>query len=46
MSTRANIHFTYNGDVEANVYKHCDGYPDAMLDVLKHVLRRCRVADQ
>lgn len=35
MSTRCNIHFTYNGSIEANVYKHCDGYPDAMVAVLE-----------
>ena len=35
MSTRCNVHFTDNGDVEANVYKHCDGYPDAMLPTLE-----------
>jgi len=28
MSTRCNIHFTYMGEVEANVYRHCDGYPE------------------
>ena len=28
MSTRCNIHFTYNGHIYANIYRHCDGYPD------------------
>ncbi len=28
MSTRCNIHFTYNGEVSANIYQHPDGYPD------------------
>jgi len=28
MSTRCNIHFTYNGEISANIYRHPDGYPD------------------
>jgi hypothetical protein len=30
MSTRASIHFTSKGheEIEANVYRHSDGYPD------------------
>lgn len=35
MSTRANIHFASGGEVLANVYKHSDGYPDAMLPALE-----------
>jgi hypothetical protein len=32
MSTRSNIHFLgYNGKPEANVYRHSDGYPSAMV---------------
>lgn len=33
MSTRCNIHFVSakGGDVEANIYRHCDGYPDGVL---------------
>lgn len=33
MSTRCNIHFTYDGrdKVLANVYRHSDGYPDGVL---------------
>jgi hypothetical protein len=30
MSTRCNIHFTYDGDVQSNVYVHSDGYPDGI----------------
>ena len=28
MSTRGNIQFTHNGHVYANIYRHCDSYPD------------------
>lgn len=28
MSTRCNIHFTYGQTVVANIYRHCDGYPN------------------
>lgn len=37
MSTRCNIHFTYAGrdEVEANVYRHSDGYPDGVLPDLE-----------
>ena len=28
MSTRCNVHFTYNGDISSNIYVHSDGYPD------------------
>jgi len=31
MSTRCSIHFTYQGQVQANVYRHSDGYPDGVL---------------
>jgi hypothetical protein len=32
MSTRSNIHFLgYEGKVEANLYRHSDGYPEAMV---------------
>jgi hypothetical protein len=32
MSTRCNIHFTDSrGGVEANIYRHSDGYPDGVL---------------
>ena len=32
MSTRCNIHFNYSdGTVAANIYRHCDGYPDGVL---------------
>jgi len=33
MSTRCNIHFAYSPDEppEANIYRHCDGYPDGVL---------------
>jgi len=28
MSTRCNIHFVEGDRREANIYRHCDGYPD------------------
>lgn len=33
MSTRCNIHFSYSKgeEYEANIYRHCDGYPSAIL---------------
>ena len=36
MSTRCNIHFTYKDteQVEANIYRHSDGYPDTENGVL------------
>src|SRR2546429_1330535 len=42
MSTRATVHFEYNGKAEAIVYRHSDGYPkglgkdlEAFFDVLE-----------
>ena len=34
MSTRCNIHFTENGSIVANIYRHSDGYPDSESGVL------------
>lgn len=37
MSTRCSIHFTYpdSTEVQANVYRHSDGYPDGVLPDLE-----------
>lgn len=36
MSTRCNIHFTdRTGEVEANIYRHGDGYPEGVLPDLE-----------
>lgn len=36
MSTRCNIHFTdKTGEIEANIYRHGDGYPDGVLPDLE-----------
>jgi hypothetical protein len=36
MSTRCNIHFAdANGRVEANIYRHSDGYPEGVLPDLE-----------
>jgi hypothetical protein len=34
MSTRCNIHFAQNGETKANIYRHCDGYPEGPSGVL------------
>ncbi len=39
MSTRCNIHFSYGNKVEANIYRHSDGYPDTDNGVL-HDLKK------
>lgn len=35
MSTRATVHFQYNGKTEAIVYRHTDGYPEGLGEDLK-----------
>ncbi len=53
MSTRCVINFTVGGDIEAKIYRQCDGYPDAVLpdmaqffsDVKNSVLRGDRRFD-
>lgn len=35
MSTRCNIHFTYGDRVQANIYRHYDGYPEEVLPDLE-----------
>lgn len=34
MSTRCNIHFVEGKRLDANIYRHCDGYPDTNTGVL------------
>ena len=35
MGTRSNIHFNGWGETQANVYRHWDGYPEAVLPDLR-----------
>lgn len=35
MSTRCNIHFDQEGETIANIYRHSDGYPEAVLPDLQ-----------
>ena len=35
MSTRATVHFQYNGETAAIVYRHSDGYPEGLGEDLK-----------
>lgn len=40
MSTRCMIHFCReNGEIEANIYRHSDGYPDGVLPDLKRFFK-------
>jgi hypothetical protein len=35
MSTRCNIHFQGWGETRANIYRHCDGYPEGIFPDLR-----------
>lgn len=39
MSTRCVVNFTWNGEVEAKIYRHHDGYPDSEHGVIAALQR-------
>ena len=46
MSTRCNIHLPNEDEVEANIYRHYDGYPDAVLPDLARFFEQVRADTQ
>lgn len=46
MSTRCSIHFTWGAEVQANVYRHSDGYPDGDDGVLASLERFFAAVEQ